>query len=111
MWAKAAARLRGDTAHGVRAGVARGVGDTVHCTPLSLCMIDASDTPILSQGEPCLPPPPLRISPMDGPRVCEKSGRAGLGNKEAESGGWTRAHVLAVGGDLRGAGTADERED
>src|SRR5947209_20460768 len=64
MWAKAAARLRGDTAHGVRAGVARGVGDTVHCMTLSLCMIDASDTPILSQGEPCLPPPPLRISPM-----------------------------------------------
>src|SRR5439155_7139226 len=44
-------------------------------------------------------------------RVCEKSGRAGLGNKEAESDGWTRAQMLAVGGDLRGAGAADERED
>jgi hypothetical protein len=44
-------------------------------------------------------------------RVCEKSGRAGLGNKQAESDGWTRAQMLPIGGDLRGARAADERKD
>jgi hypothetical protein len=31
---------------------------------LSLCLIVASDTPILPQGEPFLPPPHSRISPI-----------------------------------------------
>jgi len=43
-------------------------------------------------------------------RVCEKSGRAGSGNKEAEGRGGAGAKVLPEGGNLRGAGTADEGE-
>jgi len=43
-------------------------------------------------------------------RVCEKSGRAGSGDKEAEGFGGAGAEVLPEGGDLCGAGTADEGE-
>jgi len=51
---------------------------------------------------------PTRGQPAD--RVCEKSGRAGSGDKEAEGRGGAGAKVLPEGGNLRGAGTADEGE-
>jgi hypothetical protein len=43
-------------------------------------------------------------------RVCEKSGRAGPGDKQAEGFGGARAEMLTEGGNLRGGGTANEGE-